>query len=150
MPTALPRLIAGCLPLLLAACTAASGPAPPLPIEPPLQGDWRVIGLSGIDLPADYPEVAGTVRLQFSRESSRIQGFNGCNRFFGRFDDQQGLQISEVGASKRYCPATAALESALMTALGQVGAHRQVDGELQLLGADQRPLLRLLPSAGDD
>jgi heat shock protein HslJ len=113
---------------------AASAPAGPAAIEGPT---WRLTDLRGTDAAA-LPSGARSVTARF--QDGRIDGFSGCNRYFGSYAFRQGrLVIGPLAGSMMACdPASMALETAV---------HRALAGTFRPVRTDDR--LRLLSDHGD-
>lgn len=104
-------------PLGSAAGSAASGPGA---IEGPT---WRLTDLRGFDAAA-LPGGPQSVTARF--KGGRVDGFSGCNRYFGSYSFKQGqLVIGSLAGSMMACdPSAMALETAVQRALS--GAFRPV------------------------
>lgn len=102
---------------------SASGPAA---IEGPT---WRLTDLRGFDAAA-LPSGPRSVTARF--KGGRIDGFSGCNRYFGSYSFKQGqLVIGALAGSMMACePSSMALETAVQRALA--GAFRPVRTEDRL------------------
>jgi len=80
------------------------------------------------------PDGMETPYMSFDLNEKKLNGFGGCNNFFGNFflkGDQ--LNISELGSTKKYCESTAAVEDRLMVTLRSANAYKVKDGVLTLL-----------------
>lgn len=100
-----------------------------------IAGDWSVQDAGG--KPVEAP---ATLRF----EADRIGGNSGCNTFFGSVAlGGEGLQLSEIGATRMACPGPQMLtEMAVLNALSKVTRFDIAeDGALVLLGGDD-PVLR--------
>ncbi len=87
------------------------------------------------------PDGAETPHMSFDLNEKKLNGFGGCNNFFGSFflkGDQ--MNISELGSTKMYCEATGAIEDRLMVSLRNANTYQVKDGILTLL-QDKDPLL---------
>jgi len=108
---------------------AASAPAGPAAIQGPT---WRLTDLRGTDAAA-LPSGARSVTARF--QDGRIDGFSGCNRYFGSYAFRQGrLVIGPLAGSMMACdPASMALETAVHRALAGTFRPVRTDDRLQLL-----------------
>jgi heat shock protein HslJ len=81
----------------------------------------------------DGQEVPGVaeakVTIAFTEEGN-VQGYGGCNRFFGGYRLEGDLiTFSAIASTRRYCEETMAVEDALFMALGRVTRLKvSVDG----------------------
>lgn len=130
--------------VLGAAAAAQPMPAPPASSQAALAAiegpTWRLTELRGFDASA-LPTGPQSVTARF--KAGRIDGFSGCNRYFGSYALKQGrLMISSLAGSMMACdPASMALETAVQRALS--GSFRPVrTGErLGLLSEDGQAVL---------
>jgi len=102
---------------------------------------WRLAELGGqtITTPEDMEEA----RMTLSNEESRVQGFAGCNRFFGQFESSDDtLTFSALGSTMMACPEGMDTEQAFLAALGAT-THYQIKGLFLELYADDKLLARL-------
>lgn len=121
-----------CTRVLLAAMAIGAGasstaqPAGPVAFEGPT---WRLVDLRGTDAAA-LPSGPRSVTARF--KDGRVDGFSGCNRYFGSYAVKQGqLVVGPLAGSMMACdPASMALESAVHRAL--VGTFRPVRAEDRL------------------
>ena len=80
------------------------------------------------------PDGAKVPHLSFDVNEKKLNGFGGCNNFFGSFflkGDQ--INVSELGSTKMYCENTGAIEDRLMVALRNSNTYKVKDGVLTLL-----------------
>lgn len=117
--------------------SSAAAPAGPATIEGPT---WRLTDLRGIDAAA-LPGGPGSVTARF--KDGRIEGFSGCNRYFGSYAFQQGrLVIGPLAGSMMACdPASMALETAVQRALAGTFSPARSDDRLRLLSERGDPVL---------
>lgn len=92
-------------------------------------------------------QLAGSpgLELRFSR-THQVDGFGGCNRFFGPYEcDGAALTVGPLGSTRRFGPAELMKqEAALLAALQSVTAYR-ISGESLLLLLRNRVVLRCRP-----
>lgn len=87
-------------------------------------GEESIVVPDGVDNPY----------LKFDLKEKQVNGFGGCNNFFGNFFIKGDmLNISELGSTKKYCENSAPLEDRLMVALRSANAYKVRDGVLTLL-----------------
>ncbi len=84
--------------------------------------------------------VAGVVEAKATitfTEENNVQGYGGCNRFFGGYRlEGDRISFSAIASTRRYCEETMAVEDAFFRALGKVTRLKvSVDG-LTLLSED--------------
>jgi len=86
------------------------------------------------DETAQVPEGVETPYLKFDLNEKKLNGFGGCNNFFGNFFIKGDmLNISELGSTKKYCENSAPLEDRLMVALRAANTFKVKDSVLTLL-----------------
>jgi len=104
---------------------------------PTLDGTaWVLSGLPGRALLA-----TATPTLQFA--GGRLSGSDGCNRYSGPYTGQGGaLRVgSQLASTQMACPPDVTAQSqAYLAALTGARSYRVVDGRLDILAADGRPL----------
>jgi heat shock protein HslJ len=125
--------------------TATLNPVPPqTPSQPPapagLTGDWTLttLGIQGGSA-VTYPTT--TISLTMNPDGT-FTGYDGCNNYFGSYTltgattpKGQGMTVSGVGASKKYCENLASQEQQYLNILGKTNAY-VVDGtQLTLTGS---------------
>jgi putative lipoprotein len=78
------------------------------------------------------------LELCFSR-THQVDGFGGCNRFFGSYEcDGDALTLGPLGSTRRFGPAELMKqESTLLAALQRVTAYRLSGDNLLLLSGEQ-------------
>jgi heat shock protein HslJ len=127
-----------------AAAIAQTRPMPPAVPQGPsaaFEGPtWRLVGLRGFDAAA-LPGGPRSVTARF--QGGRIDGFSGCNRYFGAYEFRQGrLAIGSLAGSMMACqPAAMALESAVQRALSGSFRPLRDDDRLSLLSDAGEPVL---------
>jgi|WetSurMetagenome_2_1015567.scaffolds.fasta_scaffold390020_1 heat shock protein HslJ len=147
---AIALLVAGCAsqqPAVQPATPAATqNPAPvqtatPAATSVPAQlaGDWTLttMGIQG-GTAVTYPTTA--ISLTFNQDGS-LAGYDGCNNYFGTFTltgtttpKGQGMALSGIGSSKKYCAELANQEQQYLNILSKTNAY-VVDGtQLTLTG----------------
>jgi heat shock protein HslJ len=98
--------------------------------------EWKLVRLNGEDVSVNPP-----VTLSLDETQKKINGFAGCNRFFGGYElNQSTLKFSGMGSTKMYCQETAATEDQYLKALSEVQSFKSEGEKLQLL-ADQKIIL---------
>jgi heat shock protein HslJ len=105
-------------------------------VRPNLPGEELIISrivLEGEPV-AGVTEAKATIAFA---EEGNVQGYGGCNRFFGGYRLEGDLiTFSAIASTRRYCEETMAVEDALFMALGKV-TKLKVSGEvLTLLSED--------------
>lgn len=104
---------------------------------------WRPITLAGGPL-AD----GGELEVRFLADG-RIEGFAGCNNFFGSLERaQDGVSIRSLATSRKACsPSVMAVEDAFIAALSGTASIEHADTRLSLRDKDGA-LLAELQSGG--
>jgi len=131
------RFLAGCCRVVAAATGSAVAAAPPAAsIEGPI---WRLVELRGLAPSA----LAGGEQPATARfRGGRIDGFSGCNRFFGGYTlEGDRVVIGQMAGSMMMCPEPAmTLEHAVTS--GLAGTFRYtVTGDRLILRAGDEPIL---------
>jgi len=99
--------------------------------------DWNLKQLDG--KPADSKRP-----LTLSLETNRLNGFGGCNHYFGNYTRNRdgALSISSLGTTKMACGGEAdLLEQYYVGLLSQVKRYTISHEQLHLLGADRNILM---------
>ena len=100
------------------------------PASSSLSGQWSLSSLNGSGYSGDR------ITLQFS-DSSRVNGFSGCNRYFGSSSKSNGnLSFGSLGSTKKLCRNSQSnqVESAYLNGLRQVRSYRLNGNQLILQG----------------
>jgi heat shock protein HslJ len=106
-----------------------------IPIAPsPLEDTrWRLVEID--NQPLNMPAGADEPYIQLLKPTKRLEGFAGCNRIMGAYElDGQSLRFPGVGATRKHCQSTAAIEQAFLTALTATGSYEIVGNRLELRG----------------
>jgi heat shock protein HslJ len=135
--------------LATAACTGTAPPAasgaggePPAPASAEAIQDrtWTLIqlGKAPLIVTGDAPRPTLTLKSP----EGLAQGMGGCNRFSGTYELQgRSLRFGPLISTKMACPRLDT-ETAYMSALEQTRSWSFIDGLLELLDADAKPLAR--------
>jgi heat shock protein HslJ len=76
--------------------------------------------------------------ITFTITSDKVQGFAGCNNFFGRYGlNKQTLTFSSLGMTRRYCADTSALETEYENMLGKVTSFKIIEHRLVFLADEE-------------
>jgi heat shock protein HslJ len=96
---------------------------------------WKLVELQGEEIvtPAGRREA----HLMLLPEEKRVQGFGGCNGFFGSYElEGDRLGFGPIGATRMACPDTGDMEMAFFRVLGPETTFT-IDGEtLELMSPD--------------
>ena len=88
----------------------------------------------------DGQEVPGVAEAKASialTEDGNVQGYGGCNRFFGGYRlEGDRISFSPIASTRRYCEETMAVEDALFVALGKVTRLKVSEEGFSLLSED--------------
>ena len=99
--------------------------------------DWRLVEVGGTPATAADGERAPTLRLVPSQR--RVQGFAGCNTFFGPYAlEGASLNFGPIATTRRACPAGMDRESEFLQSLGATTRFRVVGNRLALMAGDRR------------
>ncbi|KJD31680.1 hypothetical protein PK35_13035 [Tamlana nanhaiensis] len=82
---------------------------------PELHGDYTINKLHGDDVSTF------NLKINFDKETQKVYGFSGCNRFFGTFSlNNSTLAFNNMASTKRMCrPELVSTENALLKALNE-------------------------------
>ncbi len=70
-------------------------------------------------------------------QDGQVQGYGGCNRFFGGYRlEGERISFSAIASTRRYCEETMAVEDAFLMALGKVTRLKVSEDGLTLLSED--------------
>jgi heat shock protein HslJ len=146
------------LTLLVSGCTnqqpavqpsaATSTPAPSAPVTPAsapssvpgqLAGDWTLTTLA---IQGGSAIIHPTTGITFTiNQDKTLTGYDGCNNYFGTFiltgtttPKGQGMTISGIGASKKYCADLASQEQQYLNILEKTLAYAGDGTRLTLTG----------------
>nr|WP_304608530.1 META domain-containing protein [Pontibacter anaerobius] len=88
-----------------------------------LDAYWTLLSLEGQDV--QRPQNTQTAFIRFEEGKTRVHGFTGCNRFFGRYEagEQQSLRLSGLSSTRMACP-NMDQENQMMDALSRVDTYR--------------------------
>ena len=104
-------------------------------VQPILSGEELIVSrivLEG-ETVAGVAEAKATIA--FTKEN--VQGYGGCNRFFGGYRlEGDRINFSAIASTRRYCEETMAVEDAFFMALGKVTRLKVSVEGLTLLSED--------------
>ncbi len=107
----------------------------PAVVSPTLDGGkWKLLTMRGKE--PKYSDIENQITLSFNSEAKTINGYAGCNRYFGNFTthDLEKIKFTEIGSTKRACGAPSMdLENSFLQSLGRINAYAFANNELQLL-----------------
>ncbi|WP_209329515.1 copper resistance protein NlpE N-terminal domain-containing protein [Lunatimonas salinarum] len=110
-------------------------------VDPLLGKKWVLKQVMGKDLPENQ-----TIYIQFDPENSRVNGFGGCNQFFGSYELKEGwrIQLSRIGRTQKLCQEVQEIEDLFFEALETADNYslNEEGDELSLNKARMAPLLR--------
>ncbi|WP_299757917.1 META domain-containing protein [uncultured Pontibacter sp.] len=99
-----------------------------------LDAYWTLLSLEGQDV--QRPQNTQTAFIRFEEGKTRVHGFTGCNRFFGRYEaGEQSLKLSSLGSTRMACPSMDQ-ENKLMDVLSRVDSYRIAGDVLTLYTGD--------------
>jgi heat shock protein HslJ len=149
-PPATPAATQNPAPVQTATPAASSVPAQ-------LAGDWTLttMGIQG-GTAVTYPTTA--ISLTFNQDGS-LAGYDGCNNYFGTFtltgtttSKGQGMALSGIGSSKKYCAELQNQEQQYLNILSKTSAYVVDTTQLTLTGEKgdvliyQRPQTLVTPA----
>lgn len=112
-----------------------------------LNGAWQVIAIN--DVPINVPDA----RLIFDVDANTLTGNAGCNRLRGELtrnpNVSAAVQFSNLSTTRMTCPYIET-ESALLVALEEVTHARRAKNTIELLDADNKPVIKLAKLTKED
>lgn len=91
---------------------------------------WMLVSMEGEELQA--PANTRTAYIRFEEGKDEVNGFTGCNNFFGKYElSGDSVRLSGLGSTKMMCPIIDQ-ENKLMAVLEQVDAYSIADYLLTL------------------
>jgi copper homeostasis protein (lipoprotein) len=91
-----------------------------------------------------------TITVTFDLENNRVEGFSGCNRFFGGVNlDGAQLSFGMLAGTRAFCAETADLESTFLRTLERVTKHT-VYGDTLALYDEEIPVARFTGEPWED
>ena len=83
------------------------------------------------------------VHMVFANEKNQVQGFSGCNRFSGTYQQKTNqLKFGPMAATMMACVDGMAQEAAFLKALGKVTRYTIAEDTLSLYSGEQKLILR--------
>ena len=94
---------------------------------------WQLKSIPSLQEPS--PELAKEIFMLL--DSGRVNGFAGCNTFFGSYTfSKDTLVISPVGSTKKFCSSAMDIEDGLLKALTLTNRYRINNRQLTILRGD--------------
>lgn len=113
--------------ILLLVALSISCQTPQVPID---TTEWRLVKMYD----EDFSSIEQPITIQFSAPHKEINGFAGCNRFFGNYElAGAAIKISGMGSTKMFCQDTMIVEDNYFKALGDVESYKLKGDKLFLL-----------------
>ncbi len=99
---------------------------------------WVLSGLPGIDFALN--KESRKPYIIFDSEKNRINGFAGCNSFFGGYQikDDGTVRFENIASTKMYCSETMKIENAFLQALHNCGNLSVENGILKIENAENK------------
>ena len=96
------------------------------------QTTWVLIKINTRQIKS--PEGTNPVTLFIDEESKNVNGYAGCNRYFGKVEQKKtSIKFSQMGSTKMMCPpANMSIEDSYLPALNKVDNYLISGNELQL------------------
>ncbi len=96
---------------------------------------WRAISINGEQLDLASEQIP---HIAFHKETSRIAGFGGCNRFFALYEEQGlALSITVMGGGRSQCPDLDNLERNFLGVLQGTQTYQLDGNKLYLMLEDK-------------
>lgn len=100
---------------------------------------WKVIKLEGLSKLEETPSI------EFIESENKVNGFAGCNNFFGSFAlNGNNLSFGPLGMTRKMCPDMSA-ENYMVGHLDQINSYEFSDGTLILKNKNNDPLIHCVP-----
>ena len=97
---------------------------------------WRLVELNGEDVSNLNPPL--TLSLD---DAQKINGFAGCNRFFGTYElNELKIKFSGIGSTKMFCQDKSDTEDKYLKALSEVQSFKSESGKLFLVAGEKTVL----------
>jgi heat shock protein HslJ len=100
--------------------------------------EWRPTEIVNSAVPSDT-----SLFVRFSA-TGRLQGYGGCNKFFGSFSSTvEGITVGPLGATRMSCAEPIMMrEAAFLAALGNAKRYIRHGISVSFYGKDSEPLIR--------
>jgi heat shock protein HslJ len=96
-------------------------------------GYWELIRLQSVPAIKKPKEDDRKIGFAFQTSENKINGYAGCNSFFGSYDlDGSAISFSQMGSTKMACVRNVIDEQAFLLMFGQV-KHIKVEAEIMTL-----------------
>ncbi len=132
-------------------CSASKRSAPEGAVPLGLIGTtWQLVDFGPDETELTAPE-GQPITATFTTEG-RLAGTAGCNRYFGRYEqDGTAIAIAEIGSTRMMCPdSLMEAERRFLAALDAVDRWERRGGRLVLMNAQEEPLLRFAVQPDDE
>lgn len=107
--------------------------------DPSLYQKWKVIKLEGLSNMNEAPSI------EFTQNNSQVNGFAGCNNFFGTFTlNGNNLSFGPLGLTRKICP-DMSVENHMTLHLDQIDNYEYSDGTLILRNKNNDALIHCVP-----
>lgn len=91
---------------------------------------WMLVSMEGVELQG--PTDTRTAYIRFKEGKNEVNGFTGCNNFFGKYElNGDTVRLSDLGSTKMMCPAIEQ-ENRFLAVLERVDAYSIADYLLTL------------------
>jgi heat shock protein HslJ len=96
--------------------------------------EWKLVKLYDEDFSSLNPPIT----LKLDEAQKKINGFAGCNQFFGGYElNQSTLKFSNTGSTKMFCQDKSEIEDKYFKALGEVQSFKSESGKLFLITGEK-------------
>lgn len=104
-----------------------------------ISSNWEVIEVGGIT------EFEKSPNMRIDVENNRVNGYAGCNQFFGDLSiETNKISFGNVGSTRMMCP-DMTLEDAFFAAIGKISTYKFDDEHLVFLSENNDALMTLKP-----
>jgi heat shock protein HslJ len=124
----------------------------PIPVPAQLTRNW-VLTTMGIQDGTGITHPISEISLTFNTDGS-FTGYDGCNNYFGSFTltgmttpKGEGMTISNVASSKKYCETLAQQETMYLTILGKTMAYNVDSNQLSMTATSGDVLIYQTPAS---
>jgi len=119
---------------IFSACNQKSAIASSSPGDKPLeQTTWKLVALTS--LAGSFPQLPKDVTMRM--QDGRINGFAGCNTYFGGYTSKLNyVQFTGVGSTRMFCQQGMDVENGLFQVFTNTSNYRISGSHLELMKSD--------------
>lgn len=96
--------------------------------------EWKLVKIENQEVASFDPPIT----LSFDEKQMKVNGFAGCNRFFGTYQSEGSkITFSGLGSTKMFCQDKMDVEDNYFKALGMVQSFKFAEDRLTMLADNQ-------------